>query len=84
VTFPFAPVIISCNAAVEQCFGCAPDELVDCSVRGLLQFLPKKKGPSMGLMAQSSEGRFSRTEMWKVGRGKRGLCLAPDVFLSRT
>ena len=47
-----------------EVFGCYPEELVDQSVRGLLQFLPKKKDPKT-LTSQPSEGRFSRTEMWR-------------------
>ncbi len=57
-------LIISCNSAVQEVFGCLPDELVDASVRSLVQFLPKKKSPNM-LISQPSEGRFSRTDMWK-------------------
>jgi hypothetical protein len=56
---------VCCNSAVEDMFGCTPEELVDASVRGLIQFLPKKKVGSNALISQPSESRFSRTDMWK-------------------
>ncbi len=63
-------VIICANAAVESVFGFLQDELVDTSMRLMLQFLPKKRGPAATLKAQPSEGRFSRTDMWMVSSGR--------------